>query len=72
MNIQTNKLDLIKLILSIDNNDLIQKISNLVSTQSSDFWNELTISQQQDVLEGIDDLDNNRKISFESVLKKIS
>jgi len=72
MNIQTNKLELIKLILSIDNTELIQKITDLVSTQNSDFWNQLSVEAKQDILKGIEDLNNGQKVSFESVLKKIS
>lgn len=72
MNIQTTKLDLIKLILSIDNAELIQKISDLVYDKKSDFWNDLSIQTKKDILEGISDLDNGRKTSIENVLNKIA
>ena len=44
---------------------------DLILNNEKDFWNELTSSQQQDILESIFDLDSGRKTSLEKVLKKL-
>jgi predicted transcriptional regulator len=40
--------------------------------QKKDFWNELSSSQQDEIYEGIKELDEGKKVTWESVLKEIS
>lgn len=39
--------------------------------QELDFWNELTISEQKEIYKGIDELNQRKRISYESFLKKV-
>ncbi|EAQ48403.1 MULTISPECIES: hypothetical protein [Flavobacteriaceae] len=57
MAIQATKLQLSKIILE---------------NEKTDFWDELSISEQKEIKKGIKDLDNGKRISYESFLEKIS
>lgn len=72
MDIQTTKLRLLKIILENENAEFIQRIADFVKKEEKDFWNELSISEQEEIKKGIQDLDNGKRISYESFLKKIS
>ena len=72
MDIQTTKIELVKSILSIDNNDFIQKISDFINKEKVDFWNELSVVDQNEIRKGIDELDKGSRVSYDSFLKIIS
>lgn len=72
MDIHTSKIELVKLILDIDNTEFIQKVADFVKKEKSDFWNELSLSQQNDIKKGIEDLENGKRIEFSEFLEKIS
>ena len=57
MAIQATKLQLSKIILE---------------NEKTDFWDELSISEQKEIKKGIKDLDSGKRISYESFLEKIS
>jgi len=72
MDIQTTKLELLKAILDNENSEFIQRVSDFVKKEKNDFWNELGLSEQEEIKKGIEDLDNGKRISYDSLLKKIS
>ena len=72
MDIQATKLELLKLILENDNSDFIQRVSEFVKNEKIDFWDEFSLSEQKEIKKGIKDLDNGKRISYESFLEKIS
>jgi hypothetical protein len=72
MDIQTTKIELVKLILSIDNKNIVEKIFNLIKSEQSDFWNELSRQEQEEIRLGIKQLDAGQRISFDDFLKKVS
>ena len=72
MDIQSTKIELVKTILAIENSDFIQKVADFVNAGKVDFWNELSISEQNEIKEGINQLDTGKRVSFDSFLKKIS
>ena len=72
MDIQTSKIELVKLILDIDNTEFIQKVADFVKREKADFWNQLSLSQQNEIKKGIEDLENGKRIEFSEFLKKIS
>jgi hypothetical protein len=63
---------LVKAILDIDNKEIIQKISYLLKRENTDFWEELSFEQKQEIKKGIEELDNGNRISYDAFLKKIS
>ncbi|SDB51143.1 hypothetical protein SAMN03097699_1815 [Flavobacteriaceae bacterium MAR_2010_188] len=72
MDIQSTKIELVKTILAIENNEFIQKVADFISREKVDFWNELSASQQNEIKQGIEELDNGKRVSYDSFLKKIS
>lgn len=72
MDIQTTKLELLKAILDNENSEFIQRVSDLVKKEKKDIWNELNLSEQKEIKKGIEDLDNGKRISYNTFLKKIS
>jgi len=72
MDIQTTKIELVKAILAIDDVEFIQKIKDFLNTEKSDFWEELTLKEKEEIEKGITQLDAGKRVSFEDVLKKIS
>ncbi|RCS28236.1 hypothetical protein DUT90_01250 [Polaribacter sp. WD7] len=72
MDIQATKLELLKIILENENSEFIQRVSDFVNKEKKDFWNELTVSEQKEIKNGIEELDRGKRVSYESFLKKIS
>ena len=71
MDIQSTKIELVKTILAIENNEFIQKVAEFISKEKVDFWNELSTSEQNEIKQGIDQLNNGKRVSYDSFLKKI-
>jgi hypothetical protein len=72
MDIKTTKIELVKAILEIDNNELIQRVADFINKEKVDFWNELSSAEQKEIKQGIQELDQGKKVSYDSFLKKIS
>jgi len=72
MDIQSTKIELVKTILAIENSEFIQKVADFISKEKVDFWNELSASEQNEIKKGIEDLDQGKRVSYDSFLTKIS
>lgn len=72
MDIQATKLALLKIILENDNSEFLQKLSDFIKREKSDFWDDLTEADQQEIKKGIEELNEGKNVSFDSFLKKIS
>lgn len=72
MNIQATKLEILKIILENEDYDFIQRLSAFVKKEKKDVWSELTLSEQKEIKKGIEDLDNGKRVSYETFLSKIS
>lgn len=72
MDIQATKLKLLKTILENENPEFIQKVSDFVQKEESDFWKELSLEEQKEIKKGIEELEKGKRVSFEAFLKKIS
>ncbi|MTH17426.1 hypothetical protein [Flavobacterium sp. LC2016-01] len=65
MNIQTSKIELAKIVLDIDNPDLIQEIVDLIQSKES-----LSEEQKNNINEAIYSLDNNEGIQHDVVMEE--
>jgi hypothetical protein len=65
MNIQTSKIELAKIVLDIDNPDLIQEIVDFIQSKES-----LSEEQKSNINEAIYSLDNNEGISHDVVMEE--
>ena len=72
MDIKAKKLELLKTILENDNAEFIQKVSDFVRKEKSDFWNGLSLAEQKEIKRGIEELEHGKRVSFKAFLKKIS
>jgi hypothetical protein len=71
MNIQAEKLELLKLILETDNPSIIASIRAIFKKEKEiDFWDELSPEEKDDILEGIKDADNGDIIKYNDFIKK--
>jgi hypothetical protein len=72
MSIQSTKIELIKLILSVENPKIIKKISSILKNETNDFWNSLTDTQKEEISLGMRQIDEGHSISWDDFLKKVS
>lgn len=72
MNIETSKIELVKMILNIDNPEFIEELRNLLSLKSNDFWDNLSLDEKKEIQNGIKELDNGERVLFGDFLKKNS
>lgn len=72
MDIKASKIELVKLILNIENNEFIKKVTDFINSEKADFWNELTAEQKAEIEKGLEELNNGEKSSYKDVLKRIS
>lgn len=69
MNIHSKKIALVKLILNIDNPDLLNRIKEVLFADK-DFWEALSEEEQAEILLGIDELDRGDALPYEDAMKK--
>jgi hypothetical protein len=72
MNITKTKVELAKFILDIDDPKLIEGIHDLLMEEKSDFWEQLSEGEKQEIKLGISQLDKGQKISFNKYMQKVS
>ena len=59
MNVQTEKVEIIKLILETENPGLLNSIREVLAKYAQkDFWSTLSHAQQDEILKGIEEIDN--------------
>lgn len=72
MDIQATKIELMRLILGIDNPSVIERISALIKNETSDFWDELTPKQQNDIEKAIQELDTGKGMEWKEFKNTIA
>lgn len=72
MDIETSKIELVKIILNIENDTFIKKVTDFINNEKSDFWNELSSAEQAEIKMGIDQLKQGKRKSYKEVIKEIS
>lgn len=72
MDLQSSKLELVGLILKIDNQLTIDKLTAMLKDQEPDFWNDLSDQQKREIKLGINQLDDGQRISLEEFISKHS
>jgi len=72
MNIQSEKLELVRMILDTDNPSILSSIKRIfANSKKVDFWDSLPQSQKDEILRGIDEIENNETVSYEHFIKNI-
>ncbi len=71
MNIQAEKLELMRLILETDNPGILESIKKLFKTKAqNDFWDTLSLQQKDDILEGIQQIKEGEVVDYEEFIKQ--
>jgi hypothetical protein len=71
MNIQSEKIEIMKLILETDNPNILESVKNIFKkNRTTDFWETLPQEQKEDILQGIKDIENGEVIDYEDFMKK--
>jgi predicted transcriptional regulator len=71
MNIQAEKLEIMKMILETENQGILESIKDIFKKEAqSDFWETLTENQKQEIKEGIEEADSGKVIEFEHFIQK--
>lgn len=65
------KLNFIKDFINLENEETIIKLENLL-WKNNDFWNDLSFAEKEEIEQGIKELDEGKKISWEDFLVKTS
>ena len=72
MDIQASKIELARLILEMENPSLIQKIKDLLTKETSEFWTTLNKQEREEIQLGIKQLNSGKRTSFDDFLRKVS
>ena len=71
MNLQAEKIELVKMLLDTENPEIIESIKNIFKKENTtDFWDELSLSEQSEIKQGIEELNKGKRVSFESFMQK--
>lgn len=72
MDIQTAKLELVRLIVQIDDPQVIERLLETIGNQKQHFEDILDESVKEEIRLGIRELDNGNRIAFEEFIKGVS
>ena len=71
MNIQSEKIELTKLLLETENPKIIQMIRDIFKkANSTDFWDELSYSQQKEIKQGSKEILEEKTVDYETYIIK--
>ena len=71
MNIQSEKLEIMKLILETNNPRILESIRKLFNKSTKvDFWETLTQEQKDDIQQGIMDIENGDVVDYDDFMEK--
>jgi len=70
MNIETTKLELMHLILQTQRESLLIKLKKVFEEEQIDWWNEISLEEQQEIKTGIEQADKAQYITHNQVMKQ--
>ena len=71
MNIQAEKLELVRLILDTDNPVILASVKRIFSgSKQVDFWDGLPQEQKDEIMKGIEEAEKGETVDFEDFIKK--
>lgn len=71
MDIQSSKIELIKAILTIENESVISRLKEILLSKKEDFWLELSDSEKEEIDLGIKQIEQGQTENWEEVLKRV-
>ena len=71
MNIQAEKLELIRMVLNTKKPSVLARIRKVFEKEeSADFWIALSEEKKEDIRQGIEELDNGEKYPYDGIVSK--
>ena len=70
MDIQVEKIEVMKLILETENPTVIESIKKLFKKSKIDFWDNLSQDKKDDILLGINDIEEGNVIKYEDFISQ--
>jgi len=71
MNIQAEKLELVRMILDTDNPSILSSIKRIfTSSKKTDIWDSLSQLEKDEILKGIEEIDNGDSVNYDEYIKK--
>ena len=71
MNIQAEKLELVRMILETNNPSVMKSIKTFFTKSSiTDFWDTLSQEQKNDIQTGLDDIENGDVVDYNELMKE--
>ena len=71
MNIQAEKLELVRMILDTNNPNILNSIRGLFTkSKTTDFWDILSQEQKNDIQEGIDEVERGETVDYNDFVKE--
>ena len=70
MNIQLEKLELIKLLAETNDESIITSIKNIFNSKKKDWWDDLTDEQKHEIEEGERQIERGEFVDFEEFIQK--
>jgi hypothetical protein len=72
MNINAEKLEIVKMILETDNPSVLKSIKHIFKrSKKTDFWETISQDQKIEIMKGIEEIENDEVIDYEEFIKKI-
>ena len=71
MDIQTEKLELMRLLIDTESEEVINELKSVFIKKGCDFWDDLPESVQESIDKGLEDVKEGRLHSHESVVDEI-
>ncbi len=71
MNIEAEKIELLKLILETESEEVIQEVKSVFRRQEADFWDSLPDSVKESINRGLEDVEANRVQNHDNVMQEI-
>lgn len=70
MNIQAEKIEIVKMILETDNEFLLKSVRSIIEhEQKTDFWNALSSDQKEDIELGLKEIEKGETVDYEELMK---
>lgn len=71
MNIQAEKLELVRMILDTDNPGILSSIKRIFTSSGKvDFWDSLPQSQKDEIFKGLEEIECGETVDYEDYIKK--
>lgn len=70
MNIETTKLELMQLLLQTQKESLLAKLKKVFDEEQTDWWDEMTEEEQQEIKTGLSQADKGEHLSNDTVMKR--